>query len=241
VRERTFGDWQSQVEAGSIVLDVGCADGLSTFPLARPGVEVLAFDISRESLVLATAEAAERGLDNVTFFVADADAFPLRDEIVDEVTCFGSLHHVPDPARTVGEIGRVLKPGGVYLGSENNRTPLRPVFDLLMRLRPLWKEEAGAEALIGRADLQRWSADTPLELETRPNVFVPPHLCNVLGLSGARRLLRWTDAVLGRIPGIRRWGGLISIRGRKRDSAEPAGHVLGSQGEPTQPALNPLD
>ena len=241
VRERTFGDWRSSVRPGSIVLDVGSADGLSTFPLAEAGAEILAFDISRESIALATAEAAERDLQNVTFFVADADQFPLRDETIDDVTCFGSLHHVPDPARTLGEIARVLKPGGVYLGSENNKTPLRPVFDLLMRLRPLWKEEAGAEALIGSADLERWTAGTALELETRPSVFLPPHLFNWLGLSAARRLLRWTDAVLGRIPLVRRWGGLIGIRGRKAASAPAAGDVLRAQRQPSEPTLQPLD
>ena len=136
----------------------------------------------------------------MTFFVADADAIPFRDEVVDGVLCFGSLHHVPSPARTLAAAARVLREGGFYIGVENNKTPLRPIFDLAMRLRPLWKEEAGAEAHIGQADLERWTAGTPLHLVSRPTVFVPPHLCNWIGVPAASRLLRWTDAVLGRIP-----------------------------------------
>jgi ubiquinone/menaquinone biosynthesis C-methylase UbiE/uncharacterized protein YbaR (Trm112 family) len=237
LRERIFGEWLSLVPQGSLLLDIGCADGLSTFPMARPDVEILAFDISRQSLLRAQAEAEARGLRNVTFFVADANDIPVRDETVDGVLCFGSLHHVPDPGRTLADANRVLSPGGRYLGLENNKTPLRPIFDFLMRLRPLWKEEAGTEAQIGEADLQRWTGGSDLRVASRPIVFVPPHLCNWIGVSRARRLLRWTDALLGRIPGVRRWGGLIEILGRKESSAAPAHDVLGAQGQPSESAL----
>ena len=53
LRDRTFSEWEPIVRSGSRVLDVGCADGLSTFPMARTGAEVLAFDISRESILQA--------------------------------------------------------------------------------------------------------------------------------------------------------------------------------------------
>lgn len=219
VREDLFAEWNRRVRPGSVLLDIGCADGLSTFPMARAGNEILAFDISRESLVLAQSEAESEGLRNVTFFVADADAIPVRAESIDCVTCFGSLHHVPDPGRTLAEAERVLKTNGQYLGVENNKTPLRPIFDLMMRIRPIWKEEAGAEALIGEADLKRWTESSSLRLTSRAIVFAPPHLCNRLSLSGARRLLHWTQAVLRRIPLIRRWGGLLAIYGEKASSA----------------------
>ena len=223
LRRLTFEGWREQIERASVLLDIGCADGLSTFDAARPGTRVLAFDISRESVVRATARARELGLANVSFFVADADAIPVIDGGVDCALCYGSLHHVPDPARTLAEADRVLRPGGSYLGVENNRTPLRPIFDLLMRLRPLWREQAGAEAQMGAGELERWTADSTLMLEVRPIVFVPPHLCNRLGERRALLLLRWTDSVIGRIPLLRRWGGLIAIEGRKRArAAQPA-------------------
>lgn len=67
-----------------------------------------------------------------------------------------------------------------------------------------------------RADLRRWTEGSRLELSGRPTVFVPPYLCNRLGVARARRLLARTDSVLGRLPGVRNWGGLIAIEGRKR-------------------------
>jgi 2-polyprenyl-3-methyl-5-hydroxy-6-metoxy-1,4-benzoquinol methylase len=221
------------------VLDICCADGLSTFQIARPDLEVMGFDVSRESVALATEHARARGLENVSFFVADADAIPIQPERLDCVLCYGSLHHVPDPARTLAEADRVLKPSGLYLGVENHKTPLRPVFDLLMRLRPLWREEAGAEAQIGTEDLDRWTAGSRLRVTTKTNVFVPPHLCNWIGYKATLALLRWTNAVLSRIPGVRRCGGLIEILGRKEPSAAPAHDVLGAQGQPSESALQP--
>ena len=38
---------------------------------------------------------------------------------------------------------------------------------------------------------------------------MPPHLCNLLTVSGSRRLLHSTDALMGRIPAAARHGGLI--------------------------------
>jgi len=214
-RELTYSNWRPSLADGSLLLDIGCGDGTSTFDLAEPGIEVLAFDISRGQIAQAVRRAESEGQRSLTFFVADADTIPLVEEAIDCIVCFGTLHHVPDPEHTLVEAARVLKPGGFYLGSENNKTPLRPVFDLIMRLRPLWTEEAGPEAQMGAAELERWTEGSGLQLEVRPNVFVPPHLCNRLGADRARRLLRRTDAIMGSVPGIRSWGGLIEIVGRK--------------------------
>jgi ubiquinone/menaquinone biosynthesis C-methylase UbiE/uncharacterized protein YbaR (Trm112 family) len=215
LRQITFGHWHRLVPPGALILDMGCADGVSTFDIARPDVEVLAFDISPQLIAQGASRAAEQGFTNVSFFIADADAIPLAPSSVDCVLCFGGLHHVPDPARTLAEAARVLREEGVYLGVENNTTPLRPVFDFLMRLRPLWLEEAGAEAQMGAADLGRWTAHLGLRIRTKSMVFVPPHLCNWLGISLSRLLLRLTDAVFGRFPPVRNWGGLIEIVGRR--------------------------
>ena len=215
LRQLTCGEWRPLLEPGSVVLDIGCADGISTFDMVGPGITALGFDISRASVVRAARRARSQGLANVSFFVGDADSIAVADGAVDYVLCYGSLHHVPDPARTLAEAARVLKQGGLYLGLENHTTPLRPIFDLLMRLRPLWREEAGAQAQIGRAELRRWTDGSRLDLTGTPTVFVPPHLCNRLGVTRARQLLARTDSVLRRLPGVRSWGGLIAIEGRK--------------------------
>jgi ubiquinone/menaquinone biosynthesis C-methylase UbiE len=219
VRSLSFEEWAPLVPAGSLVLDIGCADGLSTFDIASRDVEALGFDISGELVRRAADRAQRAGIRNVSFMVADADAIPVADGSFDCVLCYGSLHHVPDPAGTLVEAARALRDGGSYIGVENHTTPLRPIFDFLMRLRPIWLEEAGGNAQFGAAELERWRSGSALRLNTRPTVFVPPHLCNLIGERAARWLLRFTDRLFGRIPLLRRWGGLVSISGRKSASA----------------------
>jgi ubiquinone/menaquinone biosynthesis C-methylase UbiE/uncharacterized protein YbaR (Trm112 family) len=214
IRSLHFEEWAPLIRPGSLVLDIGCADGLSSFDIARFDVEVIGIDISGEAIRVASERAEHEHYANVTFMIADADSLPIADGAMDAVLCYGSLHHVPAPERTLREATRVLKPGGSYLGVENNTTPLRPIFDALMRLRPIWLEEAGAEAQIGSKDLHRWTDGSDLAIDTRATVYVPPQLCNLIGYRASRRLLRLTDWLFGRIPWVRRWGGLISIRGR---------------------------
>jgi ubiquinone/menaquinone biosynthesis C-methylase UbiE/uncharacterized protein YbaR (Trm112 family) len=223
LRSLTFEAWRPRIRDGGLVLDIGCADGLSTFDVARPGLKAIGFDISREILADAVERADSQGLKNVTFFVGDADAMPVVAETIDCVLCYGTLHHVPDPARTLADAARVLRSGGIYLGVENNKTPLRPIFDLLMRVRPIWKEEAGAEAQMAPADLQRWTASSDLRMSARASVFLPPHVFNRFAPERAERLLRRTDKLFGRIPGLRQWGGLLLIEGIKASAPVTGG------------------
>ncbi len=226
LRDLVFPGWRALLEPGSVILDIGCADGISTFDLAVPGVAAIGIDVSRELLLQGAARARRQGRTDICFVVADGDSIAVGDGVIDCVLCFGALHHVPDPARTLGEAERVLRDGGIYLGLENNTTPLRPVFDLLMRLRPLWREEAGAEAQIGDAELHDWTIGSRLKLRTRATVFVPPHLCNRIGLAASRRLLKRTDAIAGSSARSQELGGADRDRGQEVRSGGRSGGRL---------------
>jgi SAM-dependent methyltransferase len=52
-----------------------------------------------------------RGLPDITVLAGSAESIPLEDDSVDAVVC-GQAWHWFDPARAVGEVARVLKPGG---------------------------------------------------------------------------------------------------------------------------------
>ncbi len=224
IRSLHFEEWAPLIRPGSLVLDIGCGDGISTFDVARFDVDVIGLDISGEQIRRASERAEREGFENVIFAIGDANSLPIASRAVDYVLCYGSLHHVPDPERTLRETARVLAPGGSYLGIENNTTPLRPIFDALMKLRPIWLEEAGAEAQLGSKELRRWTAATSLRVETKATVFVPPQLCNLIGYRASRGLLRATDWIFGRLPLLRRWGGLISIQGRMPQPRLVAAH-----------------
>jgi 2-polyprenyl-3-methyl-5-hydroxy-6-metoxy-1,4-benzoquinol methylase len=98
---------------GMACLDLGCAEGHSTRLLAGQGARVAALDIS-ESFISA---AAAHDRDGICYTVGDAAVLPFRGSAFDAVTAFMSLMDVPEPERTLGEVARVLRPGGFVLFS----------------------------------------------------------------------------------------------------------------------------
>jgi SAM-dependent methyltransferase len=104
-------DWLI-IPPGGIALDVGCGPGNVTASLARaagPDALVLGVDISEP--MLARAVRAEAG-PQIGFLRADAQQLPLRDESVDAVISVAVLQLIPDPVAALGEMARVLRPGG---------------------------------------------------------------------------------------------------------------------------------
>jgi ubiquinone/menaquinone biosynthesis C-methylase UbiE len=220
----TFADWRRQVRPGSWLLDVGCAQGRSTFNFMDLPINIVGFDISKVLIRQAIQRYRQQAYAaDATFFVGDGSNFPFRSESFDYVLIYGVLHHLPDPAKTCGDIARVLKPGGMYFGSENNQTVFRSLFDLLMKINTLWYDEPGAHSVISARQLSQWFANTPVRVECGTRVFVPPHLVNWLGKSLGTWLLHGSDRVGGLLPFLRNQGGLIMIRGyRTGESAATA-------------------
>lgn len=212
----TFGPWRREMRPGGCLLDVGCAQGRSTFKLLDLDLDVVAFDVSKRSLEQAVAKyLAGDYRARASFIAADASRFPFADGAFDYVLVYGVIHHLPDPPTACREVARVLAPDGVYFGSENNRTIFRAVFDLLQKISPLWHEEAGPEPLISGRDLSRWFADTGVAVTTRSSVFLPPHVVNWTKGAASVRLLGAFDHLARALPGLGRQGGLILIRGQK--------------------------
>jgi len=212
-----FEAWRQEIRPGSWVLDIGCAQGRSTFKLMDLDIDIVGFDVSK-NLIRQAIQRYRTGTHagRATFFVADASTFPFVDEVFDYVLVYGVLHHLPDPSATCREVARVLKRGGAYFGSENNQTVFRAPFDLLQKIKPIWHEEAGPEALISDQTLRQWFQPTTVSIETTTRVFLPPHLINLLSGSAGYGLLRSTDRIGRAIPFIRDNGGLILVHGTKR-------------------------
>jgi len=212
----TFADWHKSVQPGKVMLDIGCAQGRSTFKFTDFPINIVGFDISKPAIRQAI-EKYKAGKYNAkaTFFCGDASNLPFQPETFDYVVTYGVLHHLPDPANTCRQIANILKTNGIFFGSENNKTIFRPIFDFLMKIKPQWYEEAGAEPLISAKQLREWFADT-LQIETTTNVFVPPHLINLVGSRIGFKFLELTDWLGKKVPVVRSNGGLIQCIGRKR-------------------------
>ncbi len=97
------------------VLDVGCAAGHTAFAFAPYVREVIGVDLSEGTLKEATKQARDKNFNHVNFQLASANNLPFADNDFDIVTCRYVAHHFPDLGPALGEIFRVLKPGGVFL------------------------------------------------------------------------------------------------------------------------------
>ena len=95
--------------------DVGCGTGSLTFELARFASKVVGVDLSGEMLRRARTIAKERALDNVEFRQGDVLQLPLKRHSVDAAFCVMVLHFLPDPARAITGLCRIVRPGGAVI------------------------------------------------------------------------------------------------------------------------------
>lgn len=106
---------------GRKALEVGSGGGYISEEVARMGFEVVGIDPSARSVEAARAHAAREGLD-IRYAVGAGEAIPAADGSFDAVFCCDVLEHVRDITKTVAEIARVMKPGGVFIYDTINRT-----------------------------------------------------------------------------------------------------------------------
>ncbi len=117
--------WSSYIEAtlratleglelhnGDRVLDLAAGTGeLVRGILGRyPGSHVVGLDISRAMLAQAIGKSGPRSWESVQ---GDAARLPFGDGSFDAVICANAFHIFPEPEVALGEIGRVLRPGGM--------------------------------------------------------------------------------------------------------------------------------
>jgi len=104
-----------------LVLDAGSGPGRYAIHLARLGYRVVAFDLVREMLEFARDRLAtdEGGAQAVCLAEGNIASLPYTDEAFDSIVSLGApLSHIIDPqarSSAVGEMARVVKPGGKVL------------------------------------------------------------------------------------------------------------------------------
>jgi len=106
-----FGILKSHLngERPARILDLGCGMGGFLEGLSEFGEHVYPSDISVESL----AHVAERGFDGAV--VSNGYELPYADGSLDLVCLFDAIEHIPDDAKVMQEVARILKPGGRVL------------------------------------------------------------------------------------------------------------------------------
>jgi ubiquinone/menaquinone biosynthesis C-methylase UbiE len=112
-------DRVADVPSGASVLDIPCGGGFAFRGLGTGQVvRYVAADISPYMLARARREAGRRGVqDAIEFVEADATALRFADASFDLCVTYNGLHCLPDPRAALGELTRVLRPGGTLRGT----------------------------------------------------------------------------------------------------------------------------
>jgi len=112
---------QLGLASGDRVLDVGAGFGRHVFECARRGADVIALDHAEDEVVQtrstlgAMVESGEIGIERFKGVLrGDATALPFGDGSFDVVITSEVLEHIQDDTAAIGEMVRVLRPGGHF-------------------------------------------------------------------------------------------------------------------------------
>jgi demethylmenaquinone methyltransferase / 2-methoxy-6-polyprenyl-1,4-benzoquinol methylase len=193
------------VGADALVLDVATGTGAVALELVRRfGCRVVGIDRSPGMLGVARARVRAEGLESrIELHEGRAEALPFDDGSFDGLTVTYLLRYVDDPAATLRELARVVRPGGTVamleFGVPQTR-PLRALWELYVRLVLPF---AGRLLSPGWHDVGRFLGPSIRELEAR--------------LPLERQLELWAEAGLVDVRARRlSLGGGVVLWGRRR-------------------------
>ena len=142
---------------GMQLLDVGCGPGSITLGLAEvvaPG-RVVGIDIQSLQVEQARARAAARGVATARFEIADVYRLPFPDDSFDAAFANGVLMHLREPARALGELHRVLRPGGIVGVRDPDfgaslYAPMTPRLEQWLAMRVQVRQHNGGDPFLSR-------------------------------------------------------------------------------------------
>ena len=129
----------ADLRPGERVLDLGSGSGLDVLLSARrvsPGGHAYGVDMTDEMLALARRNAAEAGIDNVTFLKGLIEEIPLPDASVDVVISNCVINLAVDKSAVLREAFRVLRPNGRFAVAD--MVALDEISPFLKRQLDLW-------------------------------------------------------------------------------------------------------
>lgn len=129
--------------ASGDVFEIGCGGGINQgFYNSERVSSYSGMDPSAKGLEFARAAATKSGR-TADIRQGVGEAIPFTDASFDCVVCTFTLCSVDDPAQTLREMHRILRPGGRLLFAEHGRAPDAGVAKWQDRIEPVWKRMAG--------------------------------------------------------------------------------------------------
>lgn len=212
-----LGRWiRNNLKPGQCVLDVGCGSGVQSIAIAKQQINVVGVDLSEEMLVIAKRKVDELGIAQyVDLVVGDAENISLRNDVFDAYFMVGTLHHVKSPEMVVKSATEKIKKGGSVFTSDNHKSDVRFLFDLLMKIWKLYDEEARDEPLFVAKQFYDWYGAAGIKSRVTISTYLPPHLYFFFSRRLGEIVLKTTNTIFGVIPYIKNLGGIIVVEGKK--------------------------
>ena len=115
--QRKLSETQSYFAPDMRVLEFGCGTGATAVHHAPHVLHIDAIDISENMLEIGRGRASDSKIENITFTRATLSEFHADTASLDAVLGFNVIHLLPDRQAVLNEIGRILKPGGIFVSS----------------------------------------------------------------------------------------------------------------------------
>ena len=169
------------IDATKSVLETASGSGGPALHVVQKfGCAVKGIDINEEGIATANQSAAERGISNAHFQLADVGSrFPFDDGAFDAALCIDAANHFPDRFHVIKEWSRVLKPGGRVLFTDPVVISGPVTFEELS-----YRSSIGVFVFMPLETTEKFIADAGLKLIKREDVTA-----NAVMTSG-----RWHDA-----------------------------------------------
>jgi ubiquinone/menaquinone biosynthesis C-methylase UbiE len=164
--------------AAGRVLEIGIGSGLNLPFYGSEVQEVVGLEPSGKLLRMARKTAPRNSMP-VEFIEGTAEAIPVEDNRIDTVVTTWTMCSIPDIARALNEMRRVLKPSGRLLFVEHGLAPESRVRWWQDHLTPAWKHLSGGchlnraiEELVRNAGFQIERLDTGYMRGPKPMTFM---------------------------------------------------------------------
>ncbi len=173
----------ASLQEGESVLDIGCGTGASSLALAGqvgPAGKVTGIDIAAQLLDRARIRAAEAGLSNTHFVLADAQTHAFAPASVDVMISRFGVMFFDDPVAAFANMGRALKPEGRLVFAAWAPARQVPWFSIPV---------AAAVARLGKPAATDPNAPGPMAFQD------PARVTTMMEQAGLRNMRRLTETV----------------------------------------------
>lgn len=136
--QNIFYKWLKKDLKRGKALDQGCGTGFYTIMLERMGYDVTGLDISM-ALLSEAKKNKEKFQCSFKLIRGDIRKMPFKDETFDVLLSGGIIEHVKETEKTLNEIQRVIKKGGILVINVPHKITIFTLVKLLQQFLGIWK------------------------------------------------------------------------------------------------------